>query len=343
MGADDDRLAAEAEVIEAAQRDPASFGILYEDNFDLVYAFVARRVENRSEAEDVTSIVFHKALAALPRYEWRGVPFAAWLLRIARNEVARRQHQPSTKPLGDEPPVEDHELEDVERRVIVFRLLRALPADQRRVLTLRFAHDQSVQQVAAALRQTTAVPRPRDAAPPARSGLMPNDDLDHLDGDVLAIAQILRHLPDDAFRARLRLDLERTIAMATSTVEGTVARPSGISYLHIPATDPRRSGAFYHEVFGWELRGDPEHPSFNDGTGHVIGAWVADLPPAGEAGILPYVFVDDVDETLAKVTANGCDIVKPPYPEEQLWVATFRDPAGNVVGVWQHGPRRQRT
>jgi RNA polymerase sigma-70 factor (ECF subfamily) len=155
MGGNDDPLAegreAEAELIEAAQRDPAGFAVLYEDNFDVVYAFVARRVGDRTEAEDLTSIVFHKALAALPRYEWRGVPFAAWLLRIAHNEVARRQRRRDTEPLVAEPAVDDAELEDVERRATTFRLLRVLPAEQRRVLTMRFAHDQSLRQVAAAL------------------------------------------------------------------------------------------------------------------------------------------------------------------------------------------------
>jgi predicted enzyme related to lactoylglutathione lyase len=173
---------------------------------------------------------------------------------------------------------------------------------------------------------------------------MPDHDptLDGLDEDLLALAALLRDLPDDAFRSRLRRELERTAAMTTTPPDEAVARPSGISYLHIPAVDPSRSARFYHDVFGWELRGSAEHPSFHDGTGHVIGAWVTDLPPAGEAGMLPYVYVDSVDEVLAKAGEHGGDIVKPPYPEEHLWVATFRDPAGNVVGVWQHGPRQPR-
>jgi uncharacterized glyoxalase superfamily protein PhnB len=124
---------------------------------------------------------------------------------------------------------------------------------------------------------------------------------------------------------------------------GGPARLGGISYLQFPAGNPRRSANFYRAVFGWNLRGDADRPSFDDGTGHVIGAWVTDLPPAGEAGVVPYVYVDSVDDTLEKVTANGGDVVKAPYPEGDLWVATFRDPAGNVIGVWQHGPRRHST
>ncbi len=66
--------------------------------------------------------------------------------------------------------------------------------------------------------------------------------------------------------------------------EPRVFRVGGISYLRIPAEDARRSAAFYEAVFGWSLRGDPEDPSFEDGTGHVIGHFMADLPVAGEAG-----------------------------------------------------------
>ena len=70
-------------LIEAAQKDPARFGVLYEINFERVYAYVVKRVQDRSEAEDVTSEVFHQALANLKRFEWRGIPFSAWLFRIA--------------------------------------------------------------------------------------------------------------------------------------------------------------------------------------------------------------------------------------------------------------------
>jgi uncharacterized protein len=88
-------------------------------------------------------------------------------------------------------------------------------------------------------------------------------------------------------------------------------------------------------VFGWTVRTDREDPSFEDGTGHVIGHFVADQPVAGEAGLRPYVFVEGLDETLERVVAQGGEIVTPPYPEGDLQVATFRDPAGNVVGVWE--------
>jgi hypothetical protein len=118
-------------------------------------------------------------------------------------------------------------------------------------------------------------------------------------------------------------------------VEGSVARPGGVSYLRIPARDIAESAEFYRAVFGWRLRGDPGKPSFSDGTGHVIGHWRTDLPAAGEAGVLPYIYVTDLDDTLRKATGRGAEPVTPPYPEGSLRIATIRDPAGNVIGIWE--------
>jgi predicted enzyme related to lactoylglutathione lyase len=118
---------------------------------------------------------------------------------------------------------------------------------------------------------------------------------------------------------------------AGSGVEATVARPGGVSYLRIPE--------FYRAVFGWQVRGRPDAPSFSDGTGHVIGHWRTDLPAAGQAGVLPYVYVTSLDGTLRAAAGHGAELVTPPYPEGNLWIATVRDPAGNVIGIWQAGPR----
>jgi len=85
-------------LVEAAQRDPAKFDELYELHFVRVYAFVVGRVRDRAVAEDVTSEVFHKALANLPSYKWRGVPFAAWLLRIASQARRARVHRSRQSP-----------------------------------------------------------------------------------------------------------------------------------------------------------------------------------------------------------------------------------------------------
>ena len=116
-------------------------------------------------------------------------------------------------------------------------------------------------------------------------------------------------------------------------VEGSVARPGGVSYLAIPARNVARSAAFYQAVFGWELRGDPDTPSFSDGTGHVIGHWRTDLEPAGEAGVRPYVYVEDLGAALERAAAQGAEVVEP-YAEGTLRIAVIRDPAGNAIGIW---------
>src|SRR5215468_6451315 len=84
-------------LIEAAQKDPNRFAELYEANFERVYAFIVRRVQDRHEAEDLTAEVFHHALANLSRFEWRGVPFAVWLFRIAANTITDKWRQSSRR------------------------------------------------------------------------------------------------------------------------------------------------------------------------------------------------------------------------------------------------------
>ncbi len=66
---------------------------------------------------------------------------------------------------------------------------------------------------------------------------------------------------------------------------------------------------------------------------------MTDLTVAGDAGVRPYIYVERIDDTLNKVTSYGGDVVTVPYPEGDLWAGTFRDPAGNVLGVWQRRPR----
>ncbi|HEY0719484.1 MAG TPA: VOC family protein [Streptosporangiaceae bacterium] len=117
-------------------------------------------------------------------------------------------------------------------------------------------------------------------------------------------------------------------------VERTVARPGGVSYLALPARDVARSAEFYQAVFGWELRGDADQPSFSDGTGHVIGHWRTDLEVAGQAGVRPYVYVRDLAAALERVTAQGARVLTEPYAEGSLRIAVVQDPAGNAIGVW---------
>jgi predicted enzyme related to lactoylglutathione lyase len=112
-----------------------------------------------------------------------------------------------------------------------------------------------------------------------------------------------------------------------------------LSYMQIPALDPEASGAFYRDVFGWQLSGTPEHRSFSDKSGELIGAFITDRAISSEPGILPYVYVDSIDAAMVRITGRGGEIVREPYPEGDLWVATFLDPAWNQIGVRQMGQR----
>jgi uncharacterized protein len=141
----------------------------------------------------------------------------------------------------------------------------------------------------------------------------------------------------DARRRRARYAFGDNDRVPPGEDDPHVFRAGGISYLRVPAGDPGRSAAFYEAVFGWTLGGDPRRPSFEDGTGHVIGHF-GPGEVAGEAGLRPYVYVESLRDTLDRVVFNGGEIVESAYPEGDLSVATFRDPAGNVVGVWQRGP-----
>jgi RNA polymerase sigma-70 factor (ECF subfamily) len=131
--------------IEAAKADPSRFADLYDEHFERVYAYVLRRVGDRSDAQDITADVFQNALANLGRFEWRGAPFAAWLYRIAANAIADHFHRKS-RPLPDAPPEASHD--DVERRAMLFRSVDRLPADQRRVIFMRFGEEKSIREIA---------------------------------------------------------------------------------------------------------------------------------------------------------------------------------------------------
>jgi RNA polymerase sigma-70 factor, ECF subfamily len=149
---------AERALIEAAQRDRSRFADLYEANFERVYAYVVRRVRDRDEAQDITADVFHLALRSLPRFEWRGVPFAAWLFRIAFNEIADRSKR-IVKRRAQERVFQESDaggegasgIEEAERRGRLFGLVERLPRDQSRVIVMRFAEQKSIREIATAL------------------------------------------------------------------------------------------------------------------------------------------------------------------------------------------------
>src|SRR2546428_3184149 len=154
-------------LVKAAQRDASRFAALYESNFEVVYAYIARRVRDRAATEDLTSEVFHKALQNLSRFKWTGAPFAAWLLRIASNMIADRAKRTSREgnvPLNESEPAltvglvshrgsrplqtQQTDLEDAERRARVFKLIDELVGDQQRVVVMRFAEEKSIREIA---------------------------------------------------------------------------------------------------------------------------------------------------------------------------------------------------
>jgi RNA polymerase sigma-70 factor (ECF subfamily) len=152
----------EGVLVEAAQRDPAEFEALYELHFERVYAFVASRVRDRATAEDITSEAFHKALANLQSYEWRGVPFAAWLLRIAANaliDCAKRAAREFPAPDGTPEPaarldLQDSDMRAIEHRAQLFQLVGQLPEVQKQVVYERFVEQRSIREIAKRLGKT---------------------------------------------------------------------------------------------------------------------------------------------------------------------------------------------
>jgi uncharacterized protein len=109
-----------------------------------------------------------------------------------------------------------------------------------------------------------------------------------------------------------------------------------ICYLEIPATDIARSADFYKRVFGWNIRqrGDGS-TAFDDTTGEVSGTWVLGRSPASQPGLLVYIMVDSVAATLEVIVANGGEVTQPIGGDAPEITARFRDPAGNVIGLYQ--------
>jgi uncharacterized protein len=127
--------------------------------------------------------------------------------------------------------------------------------------------------------------------------------------------------------------------MATS--EGTLMPPTygngKICYIEMPATDIARSAEFYRRVFGWNVRrrGDGS-TAFDDIVGEVSGTWVLGRPPSAAPGLLIYIMVDSVAATIETVIANGGEIVQPIGADAPEITARFRDPGGNVLGLYQN-------
>jgi predicted enzyme related to lactoylglutathione lyase len=109
-----------------------------------------------------------------------------------------------------------------------------------------------------------------------------------------------------------------------------------ICYVELPATDVPRSVAFYQAVFGWTIRrrGDG-HLAFDDSVGEVSGSWVVGRLPSKQPGLLLYIMVDSIDATIEAVIAHGGELVQPVGADAPEITARFRDPGGNLIGLYQ--------
>jgi uncharacterized protein len=122
----------------------------------------------------------------------------------------------------------------------------------------------------------------------------------------------------------------------TTTPPSPTYRTGKICYIEIPAMDIAESAHFYQRAFGWHVRqrGDGS-TAFDDTTGEVSGTWVTGRPPSTNPGLLVSIVVASAATTTEAIIAAGGEIVQPVNPDEHEVYAHFRDPAGNILGIYQ--------
>ncbi len=145
----------ESLVRRAKQGDQKAFAELYEEHFDRIYRYVALRIGDKTEAEDMTQQVFLNALQSISSFKWKGVPFAAWLYRIAHNQVVdylRKRNKQAAIPLDESlvssdsnPQLKAEHSLDIEQLLLA---TKRLTEAQREVISLRFTGELSIAQVA---------------------------------------------------------------------------------------------------------------------------------------------------------------------------------------------------
>jgi len=118
--------------------------------------------------------------------------------------------------------------------------------------------------------------------------------------------------------------------------EGPTIGNGKICYIEMPAIDIEQSASFYKTVFGWKLRkrGDGA-TAFDDTVGEVSGSWVLNRKPMKEVGLLFYIMVDSVEQTIEKLLVNGGKLIQPIGMDAPEITARFSDPAGNIIGLYQ--------
>jgi uncharacterized protein len=121
-----------------------------------------------------------------------------------------------------------------------------------------------------------------------------------------------------------------------ATTASATYRTGKICYIEIPASNIERSAEFYRRAFGWHIRtrGDGA-TAFDDTVSEVSGTWVLGRPPATEPGLMVYIMVASAAAAIDALVAAGGEVVEPVHPNAREVVATFRDPAGNLMGIYQ--------
>jgi RNA polymerase sigma-70 factor (ECF subfamily) len=152
-------------LIVRAKHDREAFACLYDRYIDQVYQFIYRRVKDHPTAEDITARVFFRALEQLPRFEWRGIPFGGWLIRIAANLIHDHQGDAQRQvSLGEwaedgldiaasEPSVEE-QYATRQAANVLWQTVAALPMAEQQVLVYRFSRDMSIREISTTLGRT---------------------------------------------------------------------------------------------------------------------------------------------------------------------------------------------
>jgi RNA polymerase sigma-70 factor (ECF subfamily) len=146
----------------ARQGDHEAFAQLYESHFDKIFRYLVLKIRNQAEAEDMTQQVFVKAYESIGSYRWQGVPFTAWLFRIAHNQMVdyvRKQSKKPTVSLDESLPIMDdtdieHEVETKIEMEKVVLATKKLTKAQREVISLRFAGELSIAEAAKTMRKS---------------------------------------------------------------------------------------------------------------------------------------------------------------------------------------------
>lgn len=121
-----------------------------------------------------------------------------------------------------------------------------------------------------------------------------------------------------------------------TTATDPTYRTGKICYIEIPAVDVQQSAEFYRRAFGWTIRRRRDgETAFDDTVNAVSGAWVLERPPATAPGLMVYIMVADAVAAVEAVLAAGGEMVQPIDPNAPVAFAWFRDPAGNVLGIYQ--------